>query len=520
MNRSIKIFVRHIFLSCLVGLSCTTLFAQDVSRFPYNVSFRGTTQPVGVVLPNTTTNSASFTVDGLRLTNSTSQFGAIALDGVQFNSTNGLEIEFEYSMYGGTPYGGVYGDGISVFLYDASKILRIGAKGAGLGYAYNRSIDMHSAYHAQGLNGGYLGIGLDQFGNFKSRRFQSDARVNGINSITWARTDSHVTLRGAMHPTGLSGGGQRGLGYSGYPVLITQSTRHSTTGNSFGAVLNPLTGSYNSLQSIGSTNAFTLRPGSLATTVGAANYRKAFITLLPHILGGYSVTVRIQHGNTITTVIDKYHYQTSFTYTENANANNSTTNNVEGNSAYSTTHTLNATVPASFKIGFAASTGAASQIQLIRDLEVSIPYLPIMGDDEVSMCGNYNPSLTIQPFINDIVYNGTLTGTPTGGNTNTYIDFNSFRFENEQGNPIGTATSYTQANVGTWIYSPTNGQVTFTPVKGYEGLATINYSVKGHNTNGGPFGQDIYRSATTTIKVDVQNCNAVSNPNLPATSKQ
>lgn len=489
-----------------------SLYAQDITRFPYNISFRSTIQPTGIVRPNAGTNSAAFTNDGLRLTNTTTQFGAVALDGVSFNSTNGIEIEFEYSMFGGTTFDGSYGDGLSVFLYDASVPLNIGARGAGLGYSYNRAYSPTSA-RAPGLSGGYLGIGLDEFGNFKGRRYQGDSRVNGIN-MSWA-TNSHITLRGAMHPTGLSGGGIRGVGFSGYPVLITRSTKHASSGN-LGAVLNATGGGYSALTSIGSGNAFDLRPGSLATTEGAANYRKAFITLLPHIDGGFRVTVRIQHGTTITTVIDNYHYRTSFTYTENANGNTSGSTEQSGGPYAESTHTLNASVPDSFKIGFAASTGGASQTHIIRDLEVSIPYLPEMEGDEMSMCVNYHPSVTIQPFVNDIVYNGALTGIPDGGNTNTYIDFNSFRFENELGNQVGTSTSYTQPNVGIWTYNSSNGQVVFTPVKGYTGSASVNYSIKGFNTNGGPFGQDIYRSATTTIKVDVKFCNTISNPSLPS----
>lgn len=507
-----KGYCHTIFAALIVFLfNSVSLYAQDVTRFPYNISFRSTTQPPGVVRPNAGTNSAAFTNDGLRLTNTTSQFGAVALDGVSFNSSNGIEIEFEYSMYGGTMFDGSYGDGLSVFLYDASVELSIGAIGGGLGYSYNRAYT--TSARRPGLSGAYLGIGLDEFGNFKGRRYQSDSRVNGIN-MSWAR-NSHITLRGAMHPTGLSGGGARGLRYSGYPVLITQSTKHASSGN-LGAVLDATGGGYTALPSIGSENAFDLRPGSLATTEGAANYRKAFITLLPHIDGGFRVTVRIQHGTTITTVIDNYHYRTSFEYTENANGNTPGGNTEQTGSYAATTHILDASVPDSFKIGFAAATGAASQIHLIRDLEVSIPYLPEMEDDEMSMCVNYHPSVTIHPFVNDIVYNGALTGTPEGGNTNTYIDFNSFRFEDELGNEVGNPTSYTQPNVGTWTYNSSNGQVVFTPVKGYTGSASVNYSIKGHNTNGGPFGQEIYRSPSTTIKVDVKYCNTISNPSLPS----
>src|SRR5690606_38718595 len=303
-----------------------SLYAQDVTRFPYNISFRSTAQPTGVVVPNGGANSATFTTDGLRLTNTTTQFGAVALDGVSFNSTNGIEIEFEYSMYGGTTFDGSYGDGLSVFLYDASVPLNIGSRGGGLGYAYNRAFSPASA-RAPGLSGGYLGIGLDEFGNFRGRRYQGNSRVNGVN-MTWA-TNSHITLRGAMHPTGLSGGGLRGLGFAGYPVLITRSTKHATSGN-LGAILNPTGGGYYNLPSLGSSNAFDLRPGSLATTEGEPSYRKVFVNVLPHIDGGFRVSVKIQHGVIVTTVIDNCHYRTSFEYRENANGNTTGSTELSG----------------------------------------------------------------------------------------------------------------------------------------------------------------------------------------------
>src|SRR5690606_10520738 len=170
--------LQHIFAALIVFLfNSISLYAQDVTRFPYNISFRSTIQPTGIERPNAGTNSAAFTNDGLRLTNTTSQFGAVALDGVSFNSTNGIEIEFEYSMFGGTIYDGSYGDGLSVFLYNASVPLNIGARGAGLGYSYNRAYSPTSA-RTSGLSGGYLGIGLDEFGNFKGRRYQGDSRIN------------------------------------------------------------------------------------------------------------------------------------------------------------------------------------------------------------------------------------------------------------------------------------------------------------------------------------------------------
>ncbi len=170
-------------------------------------------------------------------------------------------------------------------------------------------------------------------------------------------------------------------------------------------------------------------------------------------------------------------------------------------------------------MGFAASNGGASQIHLIRDIEVTLPFMPAATNDEVSMCYN---STEISPFTNDTFYRGSLTGTPTSGNDVNYVDYNSFQFSDVNDNPVGTPINslpyktYTQSGVGTWIYSVTTGKVTFTPSPGYVGQASIYYTAKGLSTGGGPFNQEIYRSAPSKLSVSVKRCGTSINPQLPS----
>src|SRR5690606_4639817 len=143
---------------------------------------------------------------------------------------------------------------------------------------------------------------------------------------------------------------------------------------------------------------------------------------------------------------------------ENVNANTTDETEVSGRGT-DTQHELVATVPASFKIGFAGSTGAATQEQIIKLVKVTLPFFPETGADQASICADYTTSVTLNPFENDAVYRGAITGNPTSGNTADYIDFDTFRFEDSEGNPIGTATAYTVAEVGTWEFDRSNGQV-------------------------------------------------------------
>ncbi|MEL7036254.1 MAG: DUF4347 domain-containing protein [Cyanobacteria bacterium J06592_8] len=89
----------------------------------------------------------------------------------------GLDIEFDLHIYGGDG-----GDGISFFLIDGeASPQKSGSFGGSLGYAQFTRID--------GLEGGYLGIGFDEFGNFAN---PTEGRVGGPG-----RTPDAVTVRGS-----------------------------------------------------------------------------------------------------------------------------------------------------------------------------------------------------------------------------------------------------------------------------------------------------------------------------------
>ena len=511
-----------IILKCvvLILIVLNPILGSSQSAFPYTLDLESGTLPPGVILPTGGgNNNAQFTADGLLLTDSKNQFGAIIIDDVEFDSTNGIEVEIVFSMYKGTKYDGSYGDGFSSFLFDGSEASDIGYRGGGLGYNYNRT-RANTSYRGKGLNGAYLGIGFDQFGNFKANRFSDVARTAGYNTATGGNWNgnsyqSHITLRGAQLKGGFSNTnyGLRGDRYSGYPLLYTVTTRSTT--NSFGGKsLDVTDGSYIDVPPFTGSDTFELRNGVLTDDPNNLNYRKAFIRLVPAApQPGYLITIEIQHGNTLTTVVDNYYYPDSLVYVENANSNGIV--NASTESAYqgqSTTHTLDCSVPNTFKIGLAGSTGGASQIQVISFLKIKLPFMPELAEDALNHCGNYK-SLEFSPFENDIVYNGLVTS-PTSGNDSNHIDFSSFLFLDESGNPIGTPTSYTENGVGTWNYDASTGQITFAPDKNFLGEANVYYSVKGLGTNGGPFGQDIYRSEPTKISVNVVRCNGISNPNL------
>lgn len=540
MKTYLKIFTYLALTSSIANPN--VLNAQSDIRFPYEIDLTQG-QPDGVVKTSGSgTNVAVFNTDGLLLTPPTEyQFGGVLFDAISFNSTNGLTIEFEYSIYEGTEYIETlsdpnsyrsFGDGLSLFLYDGNIAKPVlGARGRGLGYAYNYATNSNAK---QGLSGAYLGVGIDVFGNFKGNSVTGNPQeyLNGIVKRStgegaingeWSNYgSSHVTLRGAYDRTIRNGTSDY---YSGYPVLATQSTLGFRRPNGLSTSVNlyagaALTNNNSATYATNSnylTNPFNLRGGVKNPPVTSTAYRKAFITILPApaITSGFYITVKIQAGNaTPVTVIDKFLYRESLVYRDN------------GRASGSQTYTLNSAIPNSFKIGFAASTGGASEAHLIKMVKVSLPYLPVTQVDNGSFCSNYTSSYEIGPFDNDIFYNGLLSGLtePSPGNTNLiHIDYNTFRFEDSNGVVKGSTQSlpsytatYTEPNVGTWIYSGLTGKVSFTPVNGYTGPAEIYYSAKGPLLSGMPYNQEYYRSPATKISLNVVRCGSVINPHIPS----
>lgn len=99
----------------------------------------------------------------LRLNGSATNQRGYAYVNTPFPSTLGVFIDFEYKTWrslADVTYNGA--DGIGVFLFDAAANFSIGGYGGSLGYAPN------SPTTPTGLAGGYMGIGLDEYGNYSN----------------------------------------------------------------------------------------------------------------------------------------------------------------------------------------------------------------------------------------------------------------------------------------------------------------------------------------------------------------
>ncbi|MCJ1683061.1 Ig-like domain-containing protein [Rathayibacter sp. VKM Ac-2928] len=118
------------------------------------------TSTLGVCANRTQAPAAATTPGFLQLTDTRTNAKGGAVFNRPIPATGGLDVQFDQYQYQAAL--GLQGaDGIGFFLTDGSRSLTAaGAPGGSLGYGQSTTFD--------GVNGGYLGIGLDVFGNFSS----------------------------------------------------------------------------------------------------------------------------------------------------------------------------------------------------------------------------------------------------------------------------------------------------------------------------------------------------------------
>ena len=121
----------------------------------------------------------------LRLTNDNQQQRGFAYIDTPFPATLGIYIDFEYKTWRTKADSHNVADGITVFLFDATTPFRIGAWGGALGYANI----FHDNVYTPGLGGGYMGIGLDECGNFA---MASEGKNGGTSNLA----PNSIVLRG------------------------------------------------------------------------------------------------------------------------------------------------------------------------------------------------------------------------------------------------------------------------------------------------------------------------------------
>lgn len=371
------------------------------AQFPFTETFKNSTAP-GMVLTGSAFLTSGITDplgEGyLQLTNnSTNQSGSAHSEAV-FNSNQGLSVEFEYFVHDGVPFPpfGV-GDGFTFFLFNADSSFRLGAFGGSLGYANKfdpPTLDI------PGMNDGYIGIGIDLFGNYASTyEGKNGGAVNPPNLLP-----STVSIRGP-------GDGQ-GTGYYVY------QTGQQTTAPPFNFQISDTT-----------TGRDPLPTGS--------GYRKVKIEMSPinsgGVVTGYNVTVKVTTGGA--------------TSTEHTLINNFTYNFIP---------------PPRLKFGFAASTGLATSYNEVRNISVDVfdpssLQNPVAINDTATTCSE--TPVVLSPLSNDFTPNGGGTAPfPPGINFNkTTIDFDTATAGLQQYIAIPGVGEFGTDTSGLVVYAPEPG---------------------------------------------------------------
>jgi uncharacterized repeat protein (TIGR01451 family) len=220
----------------------------------------------------------------LQLTDArTSQAGGVVYNQA-IPAEAGLAAQFDMYQYGGSG-----ADGISFFLTDGSRDLTAtGVYGQALGYAGGTDLP--------GVNGGYLGIGFDVFGNYSTNVFGLGQNCTDLPPTT-GRVPNSVALRGP---------GQDQTGYCWIAGTV------------------------------GSNSTSTL-PGQMHASDLASAMRKVRVTVSPGSYPTVTVDIDFNDGNGFQQVLQ---------------------------------HTMTEQAPATYKFGWAASTGIATDVHLIRSVEI------------------------------------------------------------------------------------------------------------------------------------------------------
>ena len=163
----------------------------------------------------------------LRLTNGTmtlnsegnNQTGAV-VSTAPFSSSQGLQVTFSSVTYGGNGYDGNSNgkrgsDGMTFFLTDAAQEPSVGGIGGSLGYSCsngNSTKDKSGNFIGyDGVRGGYIGVGIDEYGNFANAY---DTTATGSSN---GLSPSTISVRG--------GGNVNWYSLSkNYPALYPSST--------------------------------------------------------------------------------------------------------------------------------------------------------------------------------------------------------------------------------------------------------------------------------------------------------
>lgn len=241
----------------------------------------------------------------LRLTKSSGNQRGYAYIDRSFPSTLGLLVDFEYKMWRNTAdntYNGA--DGLSFFLFDGTVPFSLGGYGGSLGYAPNTGGNVTT-----GVNGGYIGVGLDAYGNFSN---PIEGRNGGPGYVANA-----VTVRGAT---------------TNNTATTNPYLNHVALGDQTGGI-----------DEVRKRNEIDYNTTTSTRPTDANFYRRVQLEVVPNSSGTYRIIVRWKKA------INDLNFTNLLDFTSNQ------------------------VPPQLLKLGFAASTGGGFNYHELRNLLITTP---------------------------------------------------------------------------------------------------------------------------------------------------
>ena len=403
----------------------------------------------------------------LRLTSATANQKGYLYVKQTFPTNLGVIADFEYTTWRSTNDGYSGADGFTVFLFDGAVTegnFKLGGYGGSLGYA-----TYSNPANTTGLSGGYIGLGMDEYGNFARA---AENRNGGTNTLV----PNAIVLRGPTSPTyNLSN-----------PYLIHTALGDRTGGDA--AIRGRDEIDYNTLTPTRPTEATFYRRVQIYLTKVGADYL-------------ISVKWKKQGATAFTTVL---------TYTMNG-----------------TTYPL----PSTLRIGFAASTGGGYNFHEIRNILLTTPgnIRVDSRSDNALLC---NDTGTNQVTFKIEVTNDTAAPLSNIDFTNQIQDAAGNLLDISKFKISGLSTAgFTSSNLPTSTFTSNNiaGKVGLAP--NTSGIVTItgNYFKRSLPTNQNfksvstvntteVTDSDLTNNSATTV-VTVRRCNILTNPSMPSYNK-
>lgn len=283
---------------------------------------------------------------------------------------NKVVLEFDYFAYGGTG-----ADGIAVTFSDASISSTTGGFGGSLGYAQNTTAG------AAGFGGGWMGIGLDEYGNYPcNNEGRTGYPAGWVDPVLGAGAAVCTGSAGATHYVAIRGSGS---GTTGYNLLANTGVIAATA---------PASGT------AGTT------PYRYRVTLDHSDNVHAWVTVERDTTGT---------GNSYTTLIPKF--------------------DIKG------ANSGQVAVPASWLVSFTGSTGGATNFHELKHVRVCANTVAGAGPHHLEIQHPSGTGLTCTPSTLTIQacadgnnpctpYTGGVTGTlsATGSATVNWTGGNSF----------------------------------------------------------------------------------------------